>query len=200
MTGTDIVRTKAGRREDWSVPSQNTPVPFVDTDIVKHLRSFFDEMDKEAQQRKDDPIAMVNALARLEALLADVRYVRDTVRTYAAESMEAQHIRKLIIEGLCTMEAVSSGSPRKWNDSKALAMLLTNYHMTDKLTGEVKEADEVATDLLEWFAISYWRVGPFKELGMPVEDFAEQDKDEDGKVVRTPSVRIIDNNMRKPTT
>lgn len=198
MSSTDIVRTKAGRREDWSVPSQNTPVAFSSTDIVGSLRKFFDEMDKEAEARKDDPVAMVNALARLEALLADVRYVRDTVRRYAAESMEAERIRKLIIEGLCTMEAQSSGAPRKWHDDKLLTHVLKPYMIVDG-NGEFVDHGTLAAEMLEWFSVSYWRVGKLKDEGVAPEDYCDQELDEDGKVVRTPGVRIIDNVMRKAT-
>lgn len=191
-----------GRSTRVDVEVRNTdhePAAMGTTNIVDHLRRFFDELDKEAETRSDDPIAMVTALANLDALLADVRYVRDTVRKHAATGLVDNDVRRLAIEGVAAVEA-SSTLDRKWHDDKLMRMALEvelgDQHVNTH-TGEKLDVDALADQLLTWFGISYWRMGALKPAGIDPDTFSDYPTDDDGKPARQPAVTMKVNNIRR---
>lgn len=184
--------------------ADQTPAPFTDTDIIAHLRLFFDKLEAEASERKGDPVAMTNGLMRLEALLADVRYVRDTVRDHTSAALSASHIRKLTVEHVGTVEGTSA-SERDWDHGAALTRVLHSFlgshtQWVHSDTGELLDVNLLADEVLAAASISYWRMGALKERGINPNDVSSIDVDENGKPVRTPAVRIHDNRIRRSTT
>lgn len=196
-----ITPLKTGGRMDVHVAAQrNTtlaPASFTDTDIVAHLRRFFDAIDAEAELYSDDPIAMVNALARMEALLADVRSVAATIRKHTAEALADAKVRRITIDDVATMEATSESDRTDWQHARLMHDMLvtTPYVFVDEQTGEYITPDVVAEQILTWFRPE-WRLTPIRDAGLDPDDYSTQPKDEDGKPLRTPTVRVHDNVFR----
>ena len=196
-----ITPLKTGGRSDVHVVTHGDvePSAFGETDIVGQLRVFFDKMDAEIEARKADPVAMVNALARMEALLADVRFVTNTARTRTAEVLDAAKIRRLTIDNVATVEGTSEASRTDWQDEKLLTDMLTCQIGDDFIqrdTGECRTTDVLASMVLEWVRVE-WRLTPIRAAGLDPDDYSTQPKSEDGKALRTPTVRVHDNSMRK---
>lgn len=189
------------KREDWHVidADDSYPVSFAATEIVDKLRQFFDQLEAEAEARKDDPIAMVHALARMEALLADVRYVKDSIQRYAAESLDAANVRRMTIEHIATVEAANASERRNWEHARALSAMLRAAHLAvlDQETGELMDDETAAALLLDWFTPS-WKMNGMRGVGLNPDDYSEQPKGEDGKPMKKPSVRFHDNKLRRP--
>lgn len=193
---------KTGGRADWHVTSTpdttGLPVPFEQTDITTQLRRFFDALDAEAEQHKDDPVAMVNALARMEAVLADVRAVTATIRKHAAEALAANHVRRMTIDELATVEASSASERTDWQDRDLMVSMLLRAlpPLVDSVTGEMVFAEDIADKVLSWVRVQ-WRLTPIRDAGLDPDDYSTQPTDEDGKPLRTPTVTMKDNLLRR---
>jgi hypothetical protein len=59
-------------------------------------------------------------------------------------------------------------------------------------------AEESAALLLEMFRPE-WKLTPLKEMGLDPDEFCQVETDDDGKPVRTPSLRMVDNVVRRIT-
>ena len=197
-----ITPLKTGGRRDITVTPTDPDAPraFGATDIVTNLRRFFDALDIEATQHRGDPVALVQALARLDTLLADVRAVRDTVKTYAAEALVEERVRRLVIEGVAAVESTSEVKRSEWDHPRLLADLLdqAGFVLVATATGEAMHPDEAAPVLLEWFRPE-WRMTPIKQAGLDPDTYCRVETDDDGRPVRTPTVRIVDNLVRRVT-
>lgn len=197
------VRPIRSGRADWEVAqfreSAGLPAPFADTDIVNQLRVFFDKLEAEATERRDDPVAMVNALARMEALLADVRTATASIRKYAAEALSDYKVRRMTIDGLITVEGTSSSERTDWQHERLMTDMIKacfTDHLVEGETGQVHSAESVAKIILEWFRVE-WRLTPIRAMGLDPDNYSDQPTDEDGKPLRIPTVRIYDNQLRK---
>lgn len=168
------------------------------SDIMPPLRKFFDRLDAEAQQYRGDPVALTQALARLEALLADVRHVHATVRALDAEALSEARIRRLTVSDVATVEGVGSIDRTNWQHRELLAMMLmsTKTGIVDMETGEMLYAHQAADRLLDWFTPN-WKLTPIREAGLDPHDYCDVATDDNGRAVSTPSVKIVDNTIRK---
>ena len=201
-----VTPLKTGGRADWhvstSTETSSAPAAFIDTDIVAQLRRFFDAIDLEAADRCDDPIAMVNALARMEALLADVRYVTNTIRKHTADALAEHKVRRITIDNVATMEATSEADRTDWQDQMLLGHMLTVAFGAKKMvsigTGVTYDMDHLAEMILTWMRPA-WRLTPIRDAGLDPDDYSNQPKNEDGTPLRTPTVRVHDNTFRKDT-
>jgi hypothetical protein len=195
-----ITPLKSGGRMDVVVSDANrTPESFTSTDIVDQFRAFFDKLALEAESHKDDPIAMVNALARMEALLADVRYVTAEIREHTATALSETKVRRITVEGVATMEASSSSERTDWQDHALLTKMLERHgcdSLIDSDTGEVVRSDALATDILSWVRVQ-WRLTPIREAGLDPDSYSTQPANEDGTPLRTPTVTVKDNLVRR---
>lgn len=200
----EVTPLKTGNRADWRViqfkESAGLPAPFADTDITTQLRSFFDKLDQEIDAHRGDPIALTNALARMEAVLADVRSVTANVRKAAAEALADHKVRRMTIDGLATVEGTSSSDRTDWQDKELMTEMLERY-LGDSIivssdTGELTSPEEVAAAVLRWVRVE-WRLTPIREYGLDPDDYSDQPKDEDGKPLRTPTIRMHENVLRK---
>ena len=194
---------KAGGRADWHVSgcreTTGLPVPFAETDITTQLRRFFDLLDAEADAHKDDPVAMVNALARMEAVLADVRTVTATIRQHAADALAEHKVRRMTIDDLATVEASSASERTDWNDSRLMVDMMLKVIgpiIIDQRTGEAWATSLLAEVILSWVRVQ-WRLTPIRDAGLNPDDYSTQPTDEDGKPLRTPTVTMKDNLMRR---
>jgi hypothetical protein len=191
---------KTGGRSDWNVKDHHNshPVAFEATEIVAKLRQFFDQLEAEAEARRDDPVAMVHALARMEALLADVRYVTSAIRDYAATSLQEAKVRRMVVEGIAAVEATTASQRTGWEHQKALAAMLkaAEVAVLDKATGELMDDETSAQVILEWFTPS-WKLTAMKAAGLDPDDYSDQPKDEEGRPLREPTVRFHDNRLRR---
>lgn len=201
-TNTDVMLTplKSGGRMDAIVRNGNeTPAAFESTAIVDRLRAFFAELEAEAEQRKDDPVAMVNALARMEALAADVRYVTSTIRAHAAQALHDQKVRRMTIEGLATVEASTTTERTDWQDTELLTDMIAQ-HFGDQVvsteSGNIWTAPEIAEQILMWFRVQ-WRLTPIRDAGLDPDDYSTVPTDEDHKPIRFPTVSFKENVLRK---
>lgn len=211
MTDTDLLPALTGsytpdvtplrgrsKRADWYVQAP-PPVSAVEApDFVAAMRRFFSEMDAEITARSDDPIALAQGLARIEALLADVRYVRDRLRDTAATGLQAAGIRKLTVEGVLTCEQVNDSPPRDWDDAALVRRLVEDAwpNLVDADTGERVTGEQIADRVLACASVSYWRMGALRERCINPDDYSEQATDEDGSPIKRPSIRMHDNRVR----
>lgn len=195
---------KTGQRADWEViqhlESAGLPAPFAETDITAQLRSFFERLDQEIESHKGNPIALTNALARMEAVLADVRSVTANVRKAVAEALAEHQVRRLTIDGLATVEGTSSSERTDWEDRPLMTAMLEHcldgHIIVETDTGELMSTTELASAILRWARVE-WRLTPIRDAGLDPDDYSTQPKDEDGKPLRTPTVRMHENVLRK---
>jgi hypothetical protein len=194
-----ITPLKSGGRMDVVVSDANrTPGSFTSTDIVDQFRAFFDRLALEAEAHAADPIAMVNALARMEALLADVRYVTAEIRKHTADALNAEKVRRITVEGVATMEASSTSERTDWQDRALLLAMLersSSVPNVDYNTGEIVDHGPIADEILSWVRVQ-WRLTPIRDAGLDPDDYSQQPTNEDGTPLRTPTVTVKDNRMR----
>jgi len=69
----------------------------------------------------------------------------------------------------------------------------------DRTTGEVITGTDAADKLLETLRPE-WRMTNLKALGINPDEYCTVASDDDGRPIRTPSVRIVDNIVRRLTT
>jgi len=195
-----VTNLKTGGRRDVEVTPNdpNLPESFDRTDIVGTLRRFFDALESEAQEHRGDPVATSQALARMEALLADVRSVRDSIKTLAAEALNDEQVRRLTVSGVCTVEGTSEIKRTAWQHAPLLEACLakTELAMIDTTTGERVTAEFVAKVLLSFFSPT-WKLTTLKSLSINPDDYCDVATDDDDKPVRTPTVRMVDNLVRR---
>lgn len=197
-----ITPLKVGGRRDVTVTaSADRPNAFDATGILGALMQFFAAIDAEAEQRRDDPVALVQALARLETIAADVRAVRDSVRRMAAEALQAEKVRRLVVEGVAAVESGTEVKRTEWQHEHLLADLMeqAEYILVATATGEAMHPCEAAPALLEWFRPE-WRMTAIKQAGLDPDDYCRVQTDDDGKPVRTPTLRMVDNLVRRMTS
>lgn len=195
----NVIPMNRGDRRDIEVtPHSVDPSPaFQTTDIIAQLRRFFDAVEAEAQASKGDPVALAQSLARLEALVADIRYVRDTVKTLTASALNAEKVRRFTVQGVITLEGTTEVKRSGWRNAELLADMLDSNSLAllKTATGELTSGPEAAEILLEWFRPD-WKMTPLKQAGLDPDMYCELATDDDGKPQRTPSVRIHNNEMR----
>lgn len=197
-----ITPLKTGGRRDVEIGEAETlPAAFMRSDIISQLRRFFADLEAEASDRAGDPVALSQALARMEALLADVRYVRDSMRSLAAEALADERIRRLTVLGVATVEASSEIKRSEWQHNHILSAMLAAHGMAllHLQTGEIHHPEIAAETLLAWFRPE-WRMTALREAGLNPDQFCTVASDDDGRPIRTPAIRIVDNIVRRITT
>jgi len=194
-----VTPLKTGGRRDIEVTPNDpeSPKAFGQTDIIARMRAFFIALDEEAKTHQGDPVALAQALARLDALVADVRSVRDTIRTMTAEALKEQKVRRLTVQGVTTVESTSEVKRTNWQHQRLLGDMLNHYGLSllNQTTGEISEGQYAADRILEWFNPT-WKMTPIKGAGLDPHDYCDVNTDDDGKAVATPSVRMINNEER----
>ena len=195
----NVIPLKTGGRRDVEVTPNDLQVPhaFEQTDIIARMRAFFIALDDEAKTHEGDPVALAQALARLDALVADVRSVRDTIRTMTSDALKEQKIRRLTVQGVTTVESTSEVKRSNWQHQRLLSDMLNHYGLSllNQTTGEISEGDYAAERILEWFTPA-WKMTPLKAAGMNPHDYCDVQQDDDGKPISTPTVRMINNEER----
>lgn len=198
-TGSYLARVtplKTGGRRDVEVIDP-LPVESFATDIVGRLRQFFDAIEQEAQEHKGDPVALTHALARLEALMADVRYIRDVARKLTADALHAEKVRRLTVSGVATVEGLTEVTRTEWQHERLLTAMLEHWgvrFISDN--GEVIPYDVAAARILEWLRPE-WKLTPIREADLDPDRYCTISKDEEGKYIRTPTVKMVDNLVRR---
>ena len=199
----EITPLKTGGKRDVTVTGSIAPHrdAFAETDILRAFRQFFAAMDAEASERRDDPVALVQALARLETLAADVRAVRDSVRRMAAEALQAEKVRRLVVEGVAAVESSTEVKRSEWQHEELLADLLeqAGYVLVATATGEAMHPCEAAPTLLEWFRPE-WKMTAVRQARLDPDKYCRVQTDDEGKPVKTPTLRMLDNLVRRMTT
>jgi hypothetical protein len=198
-----VTPLKTGGRRDITVSPDdlNESAAFTTTDITASLRAFFAAIDAEAEQHREDPVALVQALARLDTLAADVRAVRDSVRRMAAEALQTERVRRLVVEGVAAVESATEIKRSEWQHARLLGDMLNREGLSllDTSTGERIDGTEAAEMLLAWFRPE-WKMTPIREAGLDPDDYCSTMTDDDGNAVRTPTLRMLDNLVRRMTT
>lgn len=191
-------------RVDVYVGSELPDIPTERPDWVQAFRTFLDRMDQETDRYAQDPIATSQALARMEAILADMRYVRDRLRDVTADSMNRYGIRRLTVQGVSVAEASSSVQRSNWQHADLVWEMLERLGvaevMLNQATGEMVPVREYVTETIAalYGPSTSPRITPVKEAGLRVEDYCEMEYEEDGVTpARTPTVRLMDNSVRK---
>lgn len=200
-----IVPVKRSNRADWYVnepgvfPGVSDSAVVARPDIVSGLRAFFSAMDEEIDRYEDQPVATAAALARIETLLADMRYLRDRLQRATAASMHDQRIRKLTVSEVVSVEASSQIERRDWQHAPLLRELVTRLigpQLARVDDGEILSAEWVANVLLGYFRPE-WRLTALRDgAGLDPDDYCTIARDEAGKIAKTPTVRIVDNRIR----
>lgn len=199
---TTRVRAGSGNRHDWHAHRTGDLVSATEADdFVEALRTFFNRIDTEVDQYRDDPIALAQALARMEAILADIRSVRDTLNRATAEAMSAHGVRRLVVDTIVSLEASSVTEGEKWDTGRCLTDVLRRVaRNVDDETGEIGEphfdVELIASVVVSVAAISYFRKTALHGMGLNPDDYIDTPRDEDGRPLRKPTVRIWDNAVR----
>lgn len=185
-----------GGRRDLIVKNHRSRDAATETDVVENLRRFFMAVDQEATRYKNDPITNVQALAKIEALLADLRLLRNTVHRFVARAMQVQRIRVLTVEHVATVEASTEAKRTDWQHEKLLADIFTALQVRALTAdGEVLPAESLA-QLVLIFMRPEWRLTPLRDNGLDPDAYCTVERDDDGKPVRTPTLRIVSNRYR----
>jgi hypothetical protein len=197
----DVVALKgASKRVDWNVTAPPAVTPADAPDFVAALRRFFADFAAEIEARKHDPIATGQALAKVEAIAADLRFIVARLRTVTAEAMNDYDVRRIIVAGVGVWEASSTVERRDWRHDK----LITDYlralgfiRVIDE-TGETKPIDDAAAEIGALYGPSTApRTTPLKEAGLRPDDYCTIKLDEDEKPMRTPTVSMRVNDVRR---
>lgn len=208
----DVTETplKVGGRRDVQVHTPRKRDAVAQTSIVDHLRRFFAAIDQEAKHFEHDPFSNVQALAKVEAMLADLRYVRDTLHKYVADALAEQRIRRLTVDGVITVEGTTDVKRTEWQNDQLLRevaqYVLGNLGGVRGLDGEgqIIESDELGNWIGDAMGVYFkpdWRLTPLRAAGFDPDDYCTlPTDDETGKVVRTPTLKIVDNQERRTTT
>lgn len=190
---------RGGRRRDITVHS-STAVSIVEgPTFLDQMRVLFMALDVEADKYADDPVATGRALAHMDALLADIRYARDRLQTMTAEGLAKQRVRRLVIEGVIEVEGGSEAKRTDWKDAKLLTAVMQSIglRVMSVWSGEWLELDVAAAQLLGVFRAE-WRLTALRSMGLDPDDYSTlQRDDETGQPIRTPTVRIVDNRVRR---
>lgn len=199
MYRASITEVRGGRR-DVHVEQSGAVRSFEQTDIVRHLREFFAAIDAEAQEVAGDPVALVNALARLETLTADLRAVRDSVKRLAAVALADQRIRRLMVEGVASVESTSEIKRSGWQHARLLGDMLERHEISllDRKTGERLDSIDAAMIVLEWMRPE-WKMTPVRDSGLNPDDYCHIATDDEDRPMRTPTIRMADNLIRRMT-
>lgn len=188
---------KTGGRRDVTVHTLRPELPDATREFLPMLREFFTAVQSEADRFRNDPYTNVQALAKLEVILADARMVRDTVKKHVATALRDQKVRRLTVEHVITVEASSDTPDREWDHLKLVAAILErNVMRFVSYDGELVTGRQVAEALLR-YGKPDWRITPLRDDGIDPDLYSTQKVDEDtGKPVRTPSLRIIANSEK----
>jgi len=194
-----VTPLKSGGRRDVVIHADDVDLEaFSTSDIMAALRRFFSAFDAVALEYRGDPVALTQALARMDTLAADVRAARDAVRTLAAEALDEARIRRLSIEGVAAVESTLELRRSEWQHERLLSDLLSDAGLAllDTNTGERLDGAAAASRLLEWLRPE-WRLTAVKQAGLDPNGYCRIETDDDDKPVRTPAVRIINNLTRQ---
>lgn len=168
-------------------------------DFVATMRRFFLEMDAEIDRYVNDPVATAQALARVEALLADVRYVRNRLQQVTAEALDTERMRRLTVEGVVTVEAATEMKRSEWQHERLLTDLLARHGfdrgVVSPVSGERIDLVDFVAMLLNWFRPE-WRLTGIRESLLNPDNYCTVERDDNDQPVRTPTVRIVDNRAR----
>jgi hypothetical protein len=192
-----------GGRQDWHITNDVGEHPGLEApDIIAMFRKFFERMDTETTLREGDPVATGQALAKMDTLLADMRYVRDRLRDVTATAMNDHRIRRITVEHIATWESSSTVSRTNWQHDQLVNDMMAHECGDDYqiLTsdGELLPASVLSEVISALYSpATAPRVTPIKEAGFKPDDYCDIQLDEDGKPVRTPTVRINDNTYRR---
>lgn len=194
-----IERTKLrgkSDRADWLVPTAPPPTAIEAPDFVDGLRRFFGAMESEVDRYAGDPIATASALARIEALLGDVRYLRDRLKATTAASMGRERIRKLTVQGVVQVEASSEINRTNWLHHRLMIAALQALDVRHLDGSGAFVSDDTMAEWLLGFFRPEWRLTELRAAGIEPDDYCDIDRDQDGKIVRTPTVQIKDNRVK----
>ena len=195
-----VRKTPRSKRADWEVVIPDDTTPADRPEFVEALRRFFAEFDEQISAHVDDPIATGQALTKIEALLADLRYLAGLLRNVTAASMDAGSVRRITVEGIGVWEASSSLQRSNWQTSNLVAefLLRSNIRAAVTVDGEIVEPLFVADIISELYGSSTApRITPLRGVGMDPDEFCDVAEDEEGAPVRTATVRVVDNQARK---
>lgn len=200
--GVDAKRLPRSTRSDWTVPASTALVASAveAPDWIAQLRAFFMAMDAEVEQYRDDPIATGQALARVDALLADLRSLRASLNTATAESMGRYGIRRLTISSVATLEASSTYDRHAWRSDELLPVVLRALGIDlgiNTETGEQIDADDIAVRLLAILNPS-WKLTGLRGLDIDPDQWCDFTSDDTGQPAKVPTARFIDNAVRSP--
>lgn len=176
-----------GGRRDITVHAAAPTEAIESTQIVPTLRAFFAAIEAEAERLADHPEATVQALARVDAMLADLRYVRDRLHQITAVALKEQGIRRLTVEGVVSVEAKVDTRRTDWDNETLLDLVLAALPVryVDIETGEMLEPADMRALLAPYFRPD-WRLTALRNLGIDPDEWctvAEQ----------VPTLRMIDN-------
>jgi hypothetical protein len=89
----------------------------------------------------------------------------------------------------------------EWQHARLLGAMLNvaSLSLLDTRSGERIDGTEAAEMLLAWFRPE-WKMTPIREAGLDVNDYCSTITDDDGNPVRTPTLRMLDNLVRRMTT
>lgn len=192
---------KGSPRIDVEVGPTDVITAAAEPDLTARLRWFFAEMDAEVDRVSDDPIALTNALARVETLLADLRYMSKRIKDATAAALDAGKVRRLTVSNVATIEATSAIERTEWQTPALMSIVLEHLGtlFVDSATGEIQDRAVVADRLGEFFRAE-WRLTPLRDIGVDPDQFCTIARDADGNVKRTPTVKIVDNAIRSNST
>jgi len=111
--------------------------------------------------------------------------------------LDEQMIRRLTVEEVCTVEGTTEVKRTGWRHAELMTEMFdrSEYALLNTETGEKLPTGEAAAILLGWLSPT-WKMTPLKAAGINPDEFCEVSTDDDGKPVRTPSVRMHNNEIR----
>lgn len=185
-----VVRHVRGGRRDITYATGADTDAIERTNIVPTLRAFFDAIEAEAARLADHPEATVQALARVDAMLADLRYVRDQLHRITATALQSQGIRRLTVEGVVSVEARTETRRTEFNDEVLLDLVLSllPVRFIAASTGEVLEPADVRAMIAPFFRPE-WRLTALRDAGIDPDEWCTITE-------QVPTLRIIDNTER----
>jgi hypothetical protein len=121
------------------------------------------------------------------------------VRQHAADGLAANKVRRLTIEDLATVEGTTEATRSEWQDQELFREMFRTVfggEFANTGTGERWSATAFAEIMLKWFRVQ-WRLTPIRDAGLNPDDYSTLPTNEDGTPLRTPTLRMVDNVLRK---
>jgi 50S ribosomal subunit-associated GTPase HflX len=157
---------------------------------VKTLRLLLAQLDERADEVGDDVVAGAEILLELNLAKADLGMVYNRVSGVVADLMGSDPI--LNLRDGATVECRQASARKTWQHKELAEAVIDRIvdSSVDMRTGEVvRSPKEMALEMLNYLAPSYWRVGKLNDIGLNADLYCETSDPKTSVIIRKGDAR-----------